>query len=79
MARENVLFYLFYNFHPVSRPGLNSSGTLEANPEDMDDISRSHGLAYDKDYSYHLILSDGNPHRSPGKAVWQGLLKYKIQ
>ena len=79
MAGESVLFDLFYTFHPVFRPWLNSSGTFEANPEDMDDISRSHGLVYDQDYPDYLVLSDSNPYRSLGKVVWQGLLKYKIQ
>ena len=70
MARENILFHLFYNFHPVSLPRLSTAGTIEANPEDMDGVSHSHGLVYDEDYSDHLVLSDSNSYRSLGTVVW---------
>ena len=70
MARESVLFLLFYNFHPVPLPWLSSTGTIETHPEDMDGVSHSHGLAYDQDYSDHLVLSDSNSYRSLGKVVW---------
>jgi len=70
MARENVLFYLFYNVHPVSLSWLSSTGTIETHPEDMDGVSPYNGLVYDKDYSDHLVLSDSNSYRSLGKVVW---------